>query len=461
MRSRIAVHHGDVSTQVAEAAEASAPRPTIAVPMWVQHRLLNRSVLAFPHFWFRLSAMLTLFDQSRLSAQPPDERTDTDAPSGVDPAQRHSPLVERGDGVQESEPDTTALARKLLAAIEQAKVMLAAHQEPVAVAPAPPTREVPRPSSFDLEAALAAVEQATTEEEAMAAMKAFVDGAETVVKAASDPLAALAAIFGSECVATVTGACAAAVVDLEAEEAATGGPVTDRAASRIVRTMIQRVTRRADSTMAHALRARPVPRARTLRAPRARRAPRRAVRLSAVASAGDGPPPPSPDSHARTLARDTAPTVLARVWAAHALTLQVGATLAASRGQPESVLPRGVRLVHAASCAHPPLSWFAAVRPPVAIGRMRRSRLRRASRATHAASVAVHQLPGELRDPRWVLVRGCAAEALRPAAGRHAAVTELHEATQSVVRSCARRRRRKWPSRLLLEEVGARLGVNS
>ena len=264
--------------------------------------------------------MFTLFDNSRLCGHPPDERTDAEAPSGVDPAQVHGPLVARGEGVQESEPDANALGRQLLAAIEQVKATLAAPKEPVAVAPAPPTRDVPRAALFDVQAALAAVENATTEEEVMAALNAFVEGAEPVVQAASDPFAALTTIFGSECVATTMAVCAAAVVDLEAEAAATGGPITDRAASRIVRSMVDRVTRRAGSTMVHALRALPVPRARALRAPRARRAPRRAVRLSAVASAGDGPPPPSPDSHAPTRARDR--TQVVRTSSRHLLVAQ-------------------------------------------------------------------------------------------------------------------------------------------
>src|SRR5512132_1110349 len=247
--------------------------------------------------------MATLFDPSRLSVQPPDERTDADAPNGVAPAQGHSPLAARGDVVLESEADTT-LGRQLLAAIAQAKAELAALEnpvavapappprevlraapvdvqvargdgtqesepatkpvgsvwltaiaqakaeltaleKPVAVAPAPPPREVPRAAPFDMQAALAAVEHATSEEEAMAALMTFVDGAAPVVQAASDPFAALASIFGAEVVSTVTAVCAEAVVDLEAESAATGGPITDRAATRIARSMVDRMTRRA------------------------------------------------------------------------------------------------------------------------------------------------------------------------------------------------------------------------
>jgi hypothetical protein len=115
-----------------------------------------------------------------------------------------------------------------------------------------------------------------------------------MLKTASDPVAAVGAIFGNDIVATVTEVCAAAVVDLEAEAAATGEPVTDQAATRIARSMVDRVIQRAGRTMALAPRVCLVPRARNQRAPRARRAPRRAVRLSAVASAGDGPPPAGP-----------------------------------------------------------------------------------------------------------------------------------------------------------------------
>ena len=186
----------------------------------------------------------------------------------------------------------------------------------------PPTREVlpvsppslvevisvrgPAPTTaalFDWETMLAAVEHAITAEEAVAAAKMLGDGLEPMLKAASDPFAALGAIFGNEIVATVTEVCAAAVVDLEAEASSTGEPVTDQAATRIARSMVDRVTQRAGRTMALAPRVCLVPRVRTQRAPRARRAPRRAVRLSAVASAGDGPPP-SPSAHAHLRAWD-------------------------------------------------------------------------------------------------------------------------------------------------------------
>jgi hypothetical protein len=192
------------------------------------------------------------------------------------------------------EPEDNSLGRQLLEAIKRYKATQGAPEEPVVVAPAPPTRDALPPPPFDLGATLAALEHATSEEEAMAAVMAFVHGAETAVKAAPDPVATLTTIFGSECVVTVTAVCAAAVIDLEAEVAATGRPITDRAASRIARSMVDRVTQRAGRTIALAPRVCLVPRVRTQRAPRARRAPRRAVRLSAAASAGDGPPPAGP-----------------------------------------------------------------------------------------------------------------------------------------------------------------------
>ena len=200
--------------------------------------------------------------------------------------------------MQESEADTNTLGHQLLEAIKQFKATLAAPEEPVVVAPAPPTRDVLPASFFDIEAAMFAVERATTEEEAMAAMEIFLGGAETVIKAGPDPFAALTTIFGLECVVAVTEVCATAVVDLEAEAAATGGTITERAGSRIARSMIDRLTMRAGRTMALAPRARGALRVRILRAPRARSAHRRAVRLSAVVSAGDGPPPPDPSAAA-------------------------------------------------------------------------------------------------------------------------------------------------------------------
>ena len=170
--------------------------------------------------------MSTLFDESRICVQSPGERTDADVPTGGAPAQVRGPLVARGDGLQESEPDTNSLGRRLLEAMKQFMATWVAPEVPVVVAPAPPT-EALAASPFDLEALLAGVNQAATKEEAMAAVTAFADGLEPTLMAAENPLAALAAIFGSESGAAVTAVFAAAVVDLEAETAATGGPLTD------------------------------------------------------------------------------------------------------------------------------------------------------------------------------------------------------------------------------------------
>jgi hypothetical protein len=248
-------------------------------------------------------------------------------PSGVDVALAHGPVAAGSSGAQESDADTTCLGSRLLDAIEHPNATLAAPEEPVVPALVPPTREVlpvsppsllevisvlgsaPTTAAlptlpFDLEILLGAMARVTTADEAVAAVDLFGEGMLPMLKAAKDPFAALGAMFGNEIVATVLEVGAAAVADLEAEATATGEPVTDQAATRIARRMVDRVTQRAGRTMALAPRVCLVPRVRTQRAPRARRAPRRAVRLSAVASAGDGPPPPSPSSHAHLRAWD-------------------------------------------------------------------------------------------------------------------------------------------------------------
>ncbi|MFS8066645.1 MAG: hypothetical protein ACMG6S_09770, partial [Byssovorax sp.] len=252
---------------------------------------------------------------------------EAEEPSGVDLALAHGPLAAESSGVQESDADTTCLGSWFLGALEDDRTTQAAPEEPVVAAPAPPTREVlpvsprsrvevisvlgPAPttaalptSPSDPEVMLDAVNRASTAEEAVAAAMTFAEGLLPMLKAASNPFAALAAILGHQCVATVVEVGAAAVADLEAEATSTGEPVTDQAATRIARTMVDRVTQRAGRTRALAPRVGLVPRVRIQRAPRARRAPRRAVRLSAVASAGDGPPPPSPSSHAPLRAWD-------------------------------------------------------------------------------------------------------------------------------------------------------------
>src|SRR5689334_14765318 len=65
--------------------------------------------------------------------------------------------------------------------------------------------------------------RATTEEEALAALEPFLADAAAMFTLGTDPLAAITALFGSECAADVIEAGAAVVVELEAEAAATGG----------------------------------------------------------------------------------------------------------------------------------------------------------------------------------------------------------------------------------------------
>jgi hypothetical protein len=311
-----------------EEAQPSAPD---ALPVWVQ------LVYAIDHFtktWVASAEPVRVApaptSKDVLAAPFDAVAAEAEAPSGVDVALAHGPLAAGGRGVQGSDADTTSLPSRLLHTIEHSKTTLAAPEEPMVAAPAPPTRQVlpvspprrvdvisvlgPAPmtdvlpaSPYDLESMLASFARATTDEEAVAIANMLGDGLVPMLKVASDPAAALGAIFGNDIVATVTEVCAAAVVDLEAEAATTGEPVTDQAATRIARSMVDRVIQRAGRTMALAPRVCLVPRVRNQRAPRARRAPRRAVRLSAVASAGDGPPPPSPWSHAPLCAWDGSP----------------------------------------------------------------------------------------------------------------------------------------------------------
>ena len=62
--------------------------------------------------------MSVLVDKDGLPARPPGERTDTDAPSGVDPVQLHGPSVAPSDRVQESEPDTTSFGPQFNEALQ-------------------------------------------------------------------------------------------------------------------------------------------------------------------------------------------------------------------------------------------------------------------------------------------------------------------------------------------------------
>ena len=304
-----------------EEPQPSAP----SLPVWVQ---LMNAIEHFTKTWVapaepgRVAPAPTLKDV--LAAAPFDAvAAEAEQPSGVDVALAHGPVAAGSNGMQERGADTTSLGRRLLDAIEHSKTTLAAPEKPMVAAPAPPTRQVlpvspprrvgvisvlgPAPMTdvlpalpYDLESVLASFARATTDEEAVAIANMLSDGLVPMLKTASDPAAALGAIFGNDIVAAVTEVCAAAVVDLEAEAASTGEPVTDQAATRIARSMVDRVIQRAGRTMALAPRVCLVPRARTQRAPRARRAPRRAVRLSAVASAGDGPPPERPPAPPRT-----------------------------------------------------------------------------------------------------------------------------------------------------------------
>ena len=146
----------------------------------------------------------------------------------------------------------------------------------------------------------------------MALVKTFLDTVATAFPVDADPVAVLTTIFGFESVAEGAEVGAAAVVALEAEAAATGGAITDQAASRIARDMVRHVTARARRPMPGPPRTRSAHGVRIRRAPRARRAHRRAVRLSAVVSAGDGPPPREPPP--ATSAPHSGRMSLARVW---------------------------------------------------------------------------------------------------------------------------------------------------
>jgi hypothetical protein len=142
----------------------------------------------------------------------------------------------------------------------------------------------------ELEVVLRACERATNAEEAIAIVSAFVDQA---VLASSNPVETLARVLGAECASVVAEVAVAAIANLEAATAGTAAPVSDGAAVRISRKMVRRVIRRAERTEMRPPRACVERRVRVVRTARAHRAPRRrAVRLSAVTSAGDGPSPP-------------------------------------------------------------------------------------------------------------------------------------------------------------------------
>lgn len=135
---------------------------------------------------------------------------------------------------------------------------------------------------------------AASEEEALMRASIVATMLEAVAASCADPLAMLATVFGREATEVCATACAYAARDLDAEAAAAGGHVSEPAAARVARNIVRRI-QRVGRTRLFAPRALRVRGVHVRRAPRARRAHRRAVRLSAVASAGDGPPPPSSD----------------------------------------------------------------------------------------------------------------------------------------------------------------------
>ena len=191
-----------------------------------------------------------------------------------------------------TEADSTSAERHFLDVIQQV-IAERPWEKPVTVTPEPPAKDV-RPTPFDFEPSVAAVDEATTAGEALVAVKRSLPDIEVVFAGGTDPFEALPTVFGAENVATSTEVCAEVVADVEAEAAAPGRLVSDRAGNHIARSMVQRLIMRAGRTRDRAPRAHSALRGRVRSAPRARRAPRRAVRLSAVASAGDGPPAPEP-----------------------------------------------------------------------------------------------------------------------------------------------------------------------
>ena len=242
--------------------------------------------------------MSTVPDKRQLRIRLPGEGTDPVGPSGVGSAPAGHPPVACGDPVEASEAHREALPAvesmsvglQLLEAMKPFLPTPAVPEGPVAVDAAFPEVHALPSLHLQMKAVLEAIEHATSEEEVMASLETFLT-TETAVPSDTDTLAVLTTLFGPECVTAVIEVGAAAVADLEAEAASTGGTISERAASRIARSMVHRVTTRAGRMMARPPRARPALRVRSLRAPRARRAPRRAVHLAAVASAGDGPPP--------------------------------------------------------------------------------------------------------------------------------------------------------------------------
>ncbi len=133
---------------------------------------------------------------------------------------------------------------------------------------------------------------AASEEEALMCASIVATMLEAVAASSANPLAVLATVFGRESAEVCATACTDAARELDAEAASAGGHVSEPAAARVAHNIVRRIMRGGRTRLfaPRVLRARGV---HVRRAPRARRGHRRAVRLSAVASAGDGPPPSS------------------------------------------------------------------------------------------------------------------------------------------------------------------------
>ena len=106
---------------------------------------------------------------------------------------------------------------------------------------------------------------AFTEDEVASVVGAFLASCEGAFPPGMAPFAVLTTVLGPDCAAAVIQVGAAAVQDLEAESAATGGNISERAANRITRNIVQRVSMRAGRRMAPAPRVRGALRVRSLR----------------------------------------------------------------------------------------------------------------------------------------------------------------------------------------------------
>ncbi len=160
-------------------------------------------------------------------------------------------------------------------------------------------QSVPRPALPDdappmlrdlFDAAVDDLLSAASEEEALMCASIVATMLEAVAASSANPLAVLATVFGREAAEVCATACADAARELDAEATAAGGHVSEPAAARVAHNIVRRIMRGGRTRLfaPRALRARGV---HVRRAPRGRRGHRRAVRLSAVASAGDGQVP--------------------------------------------------------------------------------------------------------------------------------------------------------------------------